>query len=40
MEYLISMGMLELSVFHTHIGQDLRKIEDLHQDIVSLLEEI
>ena len=36
MEYCIrSMGILELSVFLTQIGHDLRKIGDPPQDIVS-----
>ena len=41
MEYCIrSMGILELSVFLTQIRQNLRKIGDPPQDIVSFLEEI
>ena len=35
-----SMSILGLSVFQTQIGQDLRKIGDSPQDIVSFLEEI
>ena len=34
------MGIPELSAFLTQTGQDLRKIEDSPQDIVSFLEEI
>ena len=41
MEYCIrSMSMPELSAFLRQIGQDLRKIGDPPQDIVSFLEEI
>ena len=41
MEYCIrSMGIPELSSFLTQIGQDLRKMGDPPQDIVSSLEEI
>ena len=41
MEYcIISMSIPELSAFLTQIGQDLRKIRDPSQDIVSFLEEI
>ena len=41
MEYCIrSMGIPKLSVFLTRIEQDLRKIEDSPQDIVSSLKEI
>ena len=41
MEYCIrSMGILELSDFLMQIGQDLRKIGDPPQDIVSFFEEI
>ena len=41
MEYCIkSMDIPKSSVFHTQIGQDLRKIGDPLRDIVSLLEEI
>ena len=35
-----SMGIPGLSAFLMQIGQDLRKIEDPPQDIVSILEEI
>ena len=35
-----SMGIPELSVFQTQTKQDLRKIGDPPQDIVSLLKEI
>ena len=35
-----SMGILELSVFLMQIGQNLRKIGDPPQDIVSFLKEI
>ena len=41
MEYYIrSMDIPELSAFQTQTRQDLRKIGDTHQDIVSLLEKI
>ena len=41
MKYCIKiMGILELSAFQTQIGQNLRKIGDPPQDIVSLLEGI
>ena len=41
MEYCIrSMGIPKLSVFLMQIRQDLRKMGDLPQDIVSFLEEI
>ena len=41
MEYSIkSIGIPELSAFLTQIEQDLRKIEDPPQDIMSFLEEI
>ena len=40
MEYRIrSMGIPELSAFLKHIEQDIRKIRDPPQDIVSFLEE-
>ena len=40
-EYCIrSMGIPGLSAFLMQIGQDLRKIEDPPQDIMSFLEEI
>ena len=41
MEYcIISIGIPELSAFLTQIGQDLRKIGNPPQDIVSFFEEI
>ena len=41
MEYCIrNMDISELSAFQMQIRQDIRKIGDSHQDIMSLLEEI